>query len=133
MKNAYAFHPETRVFIGIEPSQESPLQPGVFLLPAGSTFEEPPQAEGKQAVWSGESWALQDYPSPPDPEPKAPLTWATVRDQRNSLLFISDWTQLADAPLSSEQKTEWLIYRQALRDVPLNFNSPEEVVWPERP
>ena len=148
MKNAYSFHPETGVFIGVDFAQESPLEPGVFLLPAGATFVEPPQApEGKQAVWGGESWSVQDIPLPPEPEPVAPepepepipepepepLTWDTIRAQRNQLLAQSDWTQLADAPLTQEQKNAWAVYRQVLRDVPSSFATPEEVVWPTTP
>ena len=30
-------------------------------------------------------------------------------------------------------KEAWLTYRQALRDLPQNFETPEEVVWPELP
>jgi len=145
MKNAYSFHPETGTFIGIDFAQESPLEPGVFLLPAGATFVEPPQvAEGKQATWDGKAWAVTDIPVPePAPEPAKPiipapeatpepepLTWDAIRNERNFLLTQSDWTQLADAPLSPEQKQAWTAYRQALRDVPSSFATPEEVVWP---
>lgn len=56
-----------------------------------------------------------------------------VRAQRNSLLSLSDWTQLADAPLTAEQKQEWAEYRQALRDVPEQAGFPEAVVWPSTP
>lgn len=146
MINAYSFHPDTGKSLGIEFAQESPLEPGVFLLPAGATFVEPPQApEGKQAVWGGASWEIQDIPLP-QPEPEAfkpelvsetvlpdpePLTWDRIRAERNFLLSQSDWTQLADAPLSPEQKQAWAVYRQALRDVPSSFATPEEVVWPD--
>jgi hypothetical protein len=150
MKDAYSFHPSTGVFLGVDFAQESPLEPGVFLLPAGATFVEPPQVfEGQRAVWNGNTWEVQDIPEPepttlvgpeipepptpePDPEPE-PLTWDTIRSERNFLLSQSDWTQLADAPLSPEQKQAWAAYRQALRDVPSSFASPEEVVWPETP
>jgi hypothetical protein len=145
MKNAYSFHPETGAFIGVTFAQESPLEPGVFLLPAKATFVEPPQAEGKQAIWKGDSWEVQNFPAleppepvkpsrgplpaPTEPEPE-PLTWDSIRAERNFLLSQSDWTQLADAPLSPEQKQAWTVYRQALRDVPSSFATPEEVVWP---
>lgn len=139
MKDAFSFHPNTGVFIGVDFAQESPLEPGVFLLPAGATFVEPPQvAEGKQSIWDGESWSVREIPLPPEPETPEPpqpepLTWDTIRAPRNYLLAQSDWTQLADAPLTQEQKTAWSAYRQALRDVPSHFNSPEEVVWPSAP
>ena len=41
-----------------------------------------------------------------------------LRKQRNDLLTESDWTQTADNALSSDKKTEWETYRQALRDLP---------------
>ena len=40
-----------------------------------------------------------------------------VRGNRDALLAASDWTQLADSPLSSSKKTEWAVYRQQLRDI----------------
>ena len=41
-----------------------------------------------------------------------------VKDYRNWLLSVSDWTQGNDSPLGSSKKTEWQTYRQALRDLP---------------
>ena len=41
-----------------------------------------------------------------------------LRKQRNALLTESDWTQTSDNALSSDKKTEWETYRQALRDLP---------------
>lgn len=43
---------------------------------------------------------------------------ALIRPIRNQKLADSDWTQLADAPLTDAKKTEWATYRQGLRDVP---------------
>ena len=55
---------------------------------------------------------------------------AQVRGQRTSLLFRSDWTQLADSPVD---KTVWATYRQALRDVPTQSGFPWAVNWPAQP
>ena len=41
-----------------------------------------------------------------------------VKNRRNWLLAISDWTQGNDSPLTSSKKTEWQTYRQELRDLP---------------
>jgi hypothetical protein len=68
-------------------------------------------------------------PTAVEPTP-APLTWDSIRAQRNSLLVSSDWTQLADSPAD---KPSWATYRQSLRDVTSDFASPEEVVWPTPP
>jgi hypothetical protein len=56
-----------------------------------------------------------------------------VRNQRNTLLAKSDWTQAADIPFSSEQKAEWVTYRQALRDLPSQSGFPTNVVFPTEP
>ena len=44
--------------------------------------------------------------------------WTKITLIRNFLLMDSDWTQLADCPLTDEQKTRWNAYRQKLRDIP---------------
>jgi hypothetical protein len=41
-----------------------------------------------------------------------------IRAFRNKLLAESDWTQMPDVTLTAKQKTDWLAYRQALRDFP---------------
>lgn len=57
-----------------------------------------------------------------------------LRVQRNKLLADSDWTQLADSPLSSGQKSTWATYRQALRDLPEQADlDPNWTVWPNPP
>lgn len=61
----------------------------------------------------------------------APITWEEIKKKRIDLLKLSDWTQLADAPISNRE--EWVTYRQALRDIPQNFVNPEDVVFPEAP
>lgn len=60
-------------------------------------------------------------------------TWYVIRRERDRLLSESDWTQLADVPLTNGQKELWGIYRQALRDIPQNFSDPSNVVWPTEP
>lgn len=40
-----------------------------------------------------------------------------VRIKRNELLIKSDWTQIPNNPLTSEQQAEWADYRQRLRDM----------------
>jgi hypothetical protein len=63
----------------------------------------------------------------------APLTpsWDLIRMQRDNLLRETDWVGLKDVVLAN--KEAWLTYRQALRDIPSTFKTPEEVVWPEVP
>jgi hypothetical protein len=63
-----------------------------------------------------------------------------LREERNKKLTQTDWTQLIDtqAMFTDEQKTTWLDYRQALRDLPTQYTDNEvvdikEVIWPEYP
>jgi|GEM_PF-1196292 len=58
---------------------------------------------------------------------------ANVRSQRDTLLDECDWTQVADAPLTTEEVAEWTTYRQALRDIPQQVGFPETVDWPVEP
>ena len=58
---------------------------------------------------------------------------SSVRITRDSLLSLSDWTQLADAPLSAALRAEWAVYRQSLRDVPAQSGFPLDVIWPAAP
>ena len=52
----------------------------------------------------------------------------SVRNQRDSLIAATDWTQLPDVPQAI--KSQWASYRQALRDVPQQAEFPSNVVWP---
>ena len=57
----------------------------------------------------------------------------SVRAQRDRLIAESDWTQLADCPLSDSVKASWVTYRQALRDVPTAEGFPHTITWPTNP
>lgn len=59
------------------------------------------------------------------------ITWEIIRSMRDGFLKSSDYTQLPDFPAA--KKTEWATYRQALRDIPQTYATPEEVIWPTEP
>tara|TARA_E500000331_G_scaffold326514_1_gene344691 strand:- start:4511 stop:5038 length:528 start_codon:yes stop_codon:yes gene_type:complete len=57
-----------------------------------------------------------------------------LRETRDKKLAESDWTQSAiDSTLSSDKKTEWATYRQALRDLPANTTDLANPPWPTKP
>jgi hypothetical protein len=59
-----------------------------------------------------------------------------IRIPRSNLMFISDWTQGADSPLTAEEKAAWATYRQALRDLTKNYPNVKlasEITWPTPP
>jgi|ETNmetMinimDraft_4_1059912.scaffolds.fasta_scaffold81104_2 hypothetical protein len=56
---------------------------------------------------------------------------AWLRLERNARLTQSDWTQSRDITLSND--SEWLTYRQSLRDLPANTADPDNPTWPTKP
>lgn len=83
-------------------------------------------------AWTN-SWAITPY-TPEQMEQARQMAWDGLRGQRNMFLAMSDWTQLPDVPLTTEQVDEWRVYRQQLRDymdtVTDPFNPP---AWPVPP
>lgn len=53
--------------------QESPLEPGVYIIPTASTEIEPPIFDGLEntCTWDGTQWVLTPIPPPPQPDPTA--------------------------------------------------------------
>lgn len=126
---AYNYHEGTGIYLGSEEADESPLEPGIFHLPAYSTAIAPPSEQaGFVRVWNGNVWQQVAIPTAPEPPP---ITEDQVRAIRNGLLAASDYTQLADVPIAN--RAAWITYRQALRDIPEQGGFPADVLWPEPP
>jgi hypothetical protein len=81
-----------------------------------------------QAVTNGQA-QIVEYVEPP--EPAIVITWEYIRKKRDELLKETDWVGLKDVTLNNE--IAWLNYRQALRNIPQSFPTPETVVWPVKP
>jgi hypothetical protein len=60
-------------------------------------------------------------------------TWKQIRITRNQLLQQCDFYFMIDYPINEICRQECMVYRQKLRDVPQNYQSPFEVVWPVYP
>lgn len=69
---------------------------------------------------------IQTEPEKPSASEQAKL----VRTIRNKKLQESDWTQSNDSPLTEEQRSEWAIYRQKLRDITKQKTFPQKITWP---
>lgn len=54
-----------------------------------------------------------------------------VRTERNKLLEKTDWTQSRDVVLNND--ADWIVYRQALRDITTQEGFPHNIVWPTKP
>ena len=65
-----------------------------------------------------------------------PRALEILRGRRNYLLQECDWTDLPNADLTDEKKSEWQIYRTNLRDITNGLTTIEEVkavVFPTKP
>lgn len=67
------------------------------------------------------------------PAPSSVELLADMRRQRDDLLRATDATQVADYPISDEERAAWQSYRQALRDLPKTFTDPAAIEWPTPP
>lgn len=55
----YSYDKESKVYIGKEEADESPLEPGVYFLPLYATFQEPPKyAKYEIPVWKENHWEV---------------------------------------------------------------------------
>jgi hypothetical protein len=130
--NIYHYNPETGKFTGQDVADESPLEPGVFLIPGYATDIEPPTcSDTEQVVFVDGAWEIQPLSEPeplPEPEPKL-SDMELLRLERNKRLYATDYLALSDQTLTSEMAA----YRQALRDLPANTVDPANPVWPIKP
>ena len=96
------------------------IRPNAYCQTNGDTFAD--------VVWLDE---VQSRPTDAEfAAGEVELDWLLVRRERDRLLADSDWTQVADAPVNQQA---WAVYRQALRDIPQDFATPGDVVWPAAP
>lgn len=61
---------ESGIFVGITIADESPLEPGVYLIPRGCVQVAPPAlSQGQRARWTGTDWTIEAAaaPIPVDP------------------------------------------------------------------
>lgn len=56
-----------------------------------------------------------------------------LRTERNRRLAEVDWVFSTDYQIEHKKRSEWLAYRQALRDLPSTTNDPTNPSWPEKP
>lgn len=60
-KKVYSYHPETGEYMGETFADPSPLEPGVYHIPAYATEVEPPaKVDGKYRAFDGTEWTYKD-------------------------------------------------------------------------
>lgn len=116
--------------IGHTVADESPLEPGIYLLPAGAVDADTPVIpDGKRAKWNGSGFDIEDIPeSPSFPNldiPQEQPTVVTMRQARLALLQNGMLTQVNDAvaAMSGAQgdaaRIEWEFSSTVERNRPL--------------
>ena len=100
----------------------------------------------KYNVWNGSSWSSRTW------KDSSYHKWESgawvyksvdflnaVRGVRDGKLYVCDWTQMGDSPLTDAQKASYVTYRQQLRDFPgtLDLSSEptdvQSLSWPTEP
>jgi hypothetical protein len=70
-KTAYQFD-AAGLLVGVTDADESPMEEGVFLLPAFATFTvPPPPVDGQWPRWNGTAWQMVNKPSAEQTEQSA--------------------------------------------------------------
>ena len=105
---------------------EDGTDPGEVYVGADGALHSVPPRPGQDMLFSPVAGAWIDPRS--DAE-----CLAELRRKRDSLLRASDWTQAADAPLTSTALDAWRAYRRALRDLPATTADPRNPQWPLPP
>jgi hypothetical protein len=67
------------------------------------------------------------------PEPAQATASELVWERAKQLLRESDWSVLPDVPMLSGERTAWIAYRKALREIRLRADFPANIVWPKAP
>jgi hypothetical protein len=75
---------------------------------------------------------VQNYPNMTEEE-ICEDKWQSIIKICDDLIDKCNWTQMPDSGLTFTQKTAWLNYRQALREIRETFVNPDDVKFPERP
>lgn len=113
-------------FIGLTVADESPKEPGVYLMPARTVDAAPPVDGFRRAKWGGSGW-LYDQPVEPSPaaEPPPPPVEVSMRQARLALLSAGKLSaaNVAIAAMSDAAREaatiEWEYAPTVRRDSPL--------------
>lgn len=73
-KPAYQYD-RSGYLVGITEADESPLEPGVYLVPSGCTLSVPPEElpDDKWPRWNGSTWMLASRPQQPSANDNNPV------------------------------------------------------------
>lgn len=83
--------------------------------------------------WLGDAYADQGWVEVGEEAP-VPMTAADVNETIAYLLKDTAWAVAEDdLTITKGQRADWIAYRQALRNIPLQVGFPTEITWPTKP
>ena len=115
---------EQGFLVGVVEADESPLEPGVWLIPRGAVEQPPPEPRaGQHPFWTGSAWELRTPPAaaaPPPLEPELPR-----RRTCTPLAFLERFTQveriaIRRAARANDALEDWLDMLRAAQEVDLD-------------
>ena len=85
---------------------------------------------GQTLWWENNQWVVKE-----PTEGELSIQWQSVKTQTEKLLFESDYKVLKAYETQTPVASEWVVYRQSLRDIYNNVENinPFDVSWPIRP
>jgi hypothetical protein len=83
--------------------------------------------------WLGDAYADQGWVEVGEEAP-VPMTAADVNETIAYLLKDTAWSVAEDdLTITKGQRADWITYRQALRNIPLQVGFPADITWPTKP
>jgi hypothetical protein len=83
--------------------------------------------------WLGQAYADQGWLEVEE-EPPKPLTEEEALSTIEQMLKSTAWSvALDDNTITKGERAEWIVFRQALRNIPLQPGFPTNIVWPSEP
>ena len=83
--------------------------------------------------WLGDAYADQGWVEVADPSEQPPSA-QEINATIEQILRNTAWAVASDnVSMTRSQRADWLAFRQALRDIPLQVGFPTNVVWPSEP
>jgi hypothetical protein len=83
--------------------------------------------------WLGDAYADQGWVEVGE-ETSPPLTADEANATIARMLINTAWAVASDdLTITRGQRADWIAFRQALRDIPLQSGFPTNIVWPSEP